>query len=185
MNSENKTKKMSLEERIDLHRRMAESYHSAYAKKAVKDGATYVEWKFAKDALYQSLYFTGDNVIKLDSSLSISVEKSATMEAKAYSVTFPDWGPVDFKCWPADNGFTMRTRFQGHMKDGTRMSFSSIGMVETNDQGEITHWETFVNGDEYGPFLQAAIGVRGPFLKGGSEYMEAVARVLKENGLSL
>ena len=31
------------------------------------------------------------------------------------------------------------------------------------DKGEITRWETFPNDEEYGPFLEVAIGVRGPF----------------------
>ena len=40
-------KKLTLEERVDLHRRMAENYHNAYDEKAVKEGANYNEWVFA------------------------------------------------------------------------------------------------------------------------------------------
>ncbi|GEM_PF-705333 len=177
----NELKNLELKDRITLHRRMAESYHSAYAQKAVKEGATYAEWEFAEDALYWSPYF-GNEVIQL-SKVPISVAASATMEAKAYSVQFPDWGPVDFKCWPADNGFVMKTLFEGHMKNGTKMSFHSYGFVETNDRGQITRWETHVNGEEYSPFLKAAIGVHGPFLNGSNPYMEALSLTLKENGL--
>lgn len=179
-------KKLALEERIELHRSMAKSYHIAYDKRAVKDGEKYETWKFADNAEYKALYFTGDNSVKLDKSLPISVEKSAHMEALAYSIKFPDWGPVEFKYWPAENGFVMRTRFQGHTKEGKEMSFSVIGLVETNEYGEIIHWETFVNGDEYGPFLDEAIGVHGPFLEGaGAAYMAAVAKTLKQAGISL
>ena len=105
-------------------------------KKAVKDGATYEAWKFADDAKYWSPYF-GNHIIDLKTN-PISVAASATMEAKAYSLKFPDWGPVEFKCWPSDNGFVMKTLFQGHTKDGKEMSFFAYGFVETNDQGEIT-----------------------------------------------
>ncbi len=35
-------------------------------------------------------------------------DMAATIEAKAYGITFPDWKPVDYKVWPADNGFVMR-----------------------------------------------------------------------------
>jgi hypothetical protein len=150
----------TLEDRIALHRRMAESYHTAYARKAVKDGATYEEWKFADDAVYWSPYF-GNELIQL-SKHPVSVSTSATMEAKAYSLRFPDWGPVEFKCWPSDNGFVMKTLFEGHTQDGTTMSFYSYGFVETNDQGEITRWETHVS-EEYSAFLDVAIGVHGPF----------------------
>lgn len=181
MNSESRTNKLSLEERIALHRRMAESYHNAYFEQAVKDGATYEEWKFADDALYWSPYF-GDNVIDLRTN-PISVKTSATMEAKAYSVTFPDWAPLDFKCWPADNGFVMQTHFGGHMKDGTLMDFYSYGFIETNEQGLITRWETHVS-PEYNDFLDIAIGVHGPFKQGPEPYMEALARNLKEAGVT-
>ena len=96
----------------------AESYHHAYDEKAVKEGATYDEWKFADDAVYFSPYF-GMGLIKLKTH-PISVKASATMEAKAYSLRFPDWGPEEFKCWPADNGFTMKTLFSRHTKDGKK-----------------------------------------------------------------
>ncbi len=178
-----RVQKLKLEDRIALHRRMAESYYNAYAQKAVKDGASYEEWKFADDAVYWSPYF-GNELIQL-SKHPISVSISATMEAKAYSLKFPDWGPAEFKCWPSDNGFVMKTLFVGHTKDGTRMGFYSYGFVETNDQGQITRWETHVNGEDYSPFLDIAIGVRGPFLKGGDAYMEALSRTLKEAGVSL
>ncbi len=176
------SRKLTLEERIALHRRMAESYHAAYLEKTVKDGATYDEWKFADDALYWSPYF-GDNVINLRTN-PISVKTSATMEARAYSVTFPDWAPLDFKCWPSDNGFAMQTHFGGHKKGGTFMGFYAYGFVETNEEGLITHWETHVS-PEYNDFLDAAIGVHGPFKQGPEPYMEALSRKLKEAGVTL
>ncbi len=172
--------RMTIEDRIALHRRMAEGYGVAYAKQEVKDGATYEEWKFAENAVYASPYFIGDEVMPLRES-TVSVAASATMEAKAYSVKFPDWKPLEFKYWPADNGFVMKTRWQGHMKNGTAMGFHSYSFVETNDQGEITRWETHVD-EEYSRFLEVAIGVRGPF-RDRHQYMEALTRHLKANGL--
>ncbi len=177
-----KTQELNLEARIDLHRRMAESYFKAYSQKAVKDGATYDEWKFANDAVYWSPYF-GNELIEL-SKHPISVSISATMEAKAYSLIFPDWGPIGFKCWPSDNGFVMKTLFQGHTKDGKEMSFFSYGFVETNPQGQITRWETHVS-EEYSAFLDVAIGVRGPFRDGADAYMQALAKALKKAGVAL
>ncbi len=178
----NKDNILSLEERIELHRRMAESYRDAYSDKAVKDGATYSEWKFSDDALYWSPYF-GDNVIEL-STHPISVKASATMEAKAYSVTFPDWAPLGFKCWPSENGFVMQTHFGGHTADNKLMDFYSYGFVETNEQGLITRWETHVS-PEYNDFLDVAIGIHGPFKQGPEPYMEALAKKLKEASIEL
>ena len=169
-------KKLTIEERIELHRRMAEGYRDAYAAQGVSDGGGYESWKFADDALYSSPYFIGDEVLTLRET-SIQWAESAAMEAKAYSLKFPDWKPKEFKCWPADNGFVMRTRWEGHTKEDVKMGFYSIGFVDTNDEGLITRWETFVNDDEYGPFLEVALGVRGPF-KGKDQYHEALTKAL-------
>ncbi len=172
---------MKLENRIALHRRMAESYRDSYLRQGVKDGATQEEWRFADDAVYASPYFTGSHVLLLRE-VNKSVATVATMEAKAYSAKFPDWKPADFKYWPAENGFVMKTRWEGHMKDGTSMGFYSYGFVETNERGEITRWETHVN-EEYDAFLKVAIGVSGPFH--GSEYVDALTRTLKEASVSV
>ena len=174
--------KLNLEQRIAMHRQMAESYFNAYQVKAVKDGATYTEWKFADDAVYWSPYF-GNELIDLKTH-PISVAKSATMEAKSYSLVFADWGPKEFKCWPSDNGFVMKTQFAGHTKEGKEMSFFAYGFVETNEYGEIIRWETHVN-EDYSAFLKVAIGVSGPFLNNANDYMEAVAIALKKAGVEM
>ncbi len=62
------------------------------------------------------------------------------------------------------------------------MGFYSISFVDTNEQGQITHWSTYVNDEEYGPFLEAAIGARGPFH--GDSYMQALANHFEKHGLS-
>ena len=64
------------------------------------------------------------------------------------------------------------------------MGFYSIGFVETNDQGEITRWETHVDDYEYGPFLEVALGVRGPF-HGTTAYIDALHRALEQAGVSV
>lgn len=173
---------MELSDRIEQHRKMAHAYRDGYSSKEVHAGMSYEGWVFADGAVYTSPYFVGDLMIPLDENLAYGAAIAATMEAKAYSITFSDWGPVDFKCWPSDNGFVMRTRWEGHTKAGEKMGFWSIGFVDTNDACEITRWETYVNDDEYGPFLQIAIGTRGPF-KDGSGYMDAVARTLEAHGM--
>lgn len=173
---------MKIEERVALHRRMAEGYRDAYLRQGVQEGESYEAWKFAGDAVYASPYFTGDEVLLL-SEVAVDAARSATMEAKVYALKFSDWKPADFRCWPADNGFVMKTRWEGHLKDdGRKMGFYSYGFVDTNEKGEITRWETHVN-DEYGPFLEVAIGVSGPFK--GNEYMDALSRCLDEAGVSV
>jgi len=178
METENKR---SLEARLEHHRRMAESYHSAYDRKAVKEGSTYDEWVFSDDAVYWSPYF-GDNLIELKSN-PMTVQQSAKMEALAYSIMVPDWGPLAFKCWPSDCGFVMQTHFGGHRKDnGEMIDFYSYGFVDTNEKDEIIRWETHVS-PEYNGFLDYALGVHGPFKNGADEYMAAVGKKLAEAGV--
>ncbi len=174
---------MKLEDRIAKHRRMAEAYRDAYTSHDVHGGGQYAEWVYAADAIYSSPYFTGDQVIALDENLAVGAALCATMEARAYTATFSDWGPAEFKCWPSDNGFVMRTRWEGTTHGGKKMGFYSIGFVDTNENCEITRWETFPNDEEYGPFLELAIGMRGPFAN-GTDYVDALVRTLERHGLS-
>lgn len=171
---------MTLEERLQYHRQLAESYHAAYVERTVEAGSTYEDWVFAPHATYWSPYF-GNDFVDL-SECPISVRKSAAMEADSYCITFPDWGPLDFRCWPSDKGFVMQTHFGGHDKAGKLWDFFAYGFVETNEAGEITRWETHVS-PEYNDFLDQAIGIHGPFKQGSEVYMEAVAKKLKEAGI--
>jgi hypothetical protein len=173
---------MNTDERVAKHARMAEGYRDAYLRKEVHEGESYEAWAFADDAEYMSPYFTGGHVL-LMREVAIDTAMSATMEAKAYALTFPDWQPADFKYWPAENGFVMKTRWEGHTKDGTKMGFYSYSFVETNEKCEIARWETHVN-HEYSPFLEVAIGVGGPF-ESGDDYMAALTRCLERAGVSV
>ena len=104
---------MKLEDRIELHTRMANAYGDAYLRQGVQDGEKFVDvWKFHPECMYASPYFTGDQAFKL-SEFPEESARASTMEAKVYSLRFPDWKPVDFRYWPADNGFVMKTRWQG------------------------------------------------------------------------
>lgn len=174
---------LTVAQRLDLHTRMAESYHQGYAQRSVQEGQTYTDWVFAPTATYSSPYF-GSEVIDLTTH-PISVRESATMEALAYSVRFDNWGPVDFRCWASDHGFAMKTHFVGTRRsDGVAMGFHAYGFVDTDDQGRITHWETHVSG-EYDDFLDVAIGVHGPFSGSADAYLAALGATLAEAGVRL
>ncbi len=167
---------MDLEDRIAHHAAMALSYRDSYVHKSVEGGSKFA-WTFAPDCIYFSPYFTGEelNLAEVGSKNG----EGAVLEAQVYAITFPDWQPEEFKYWPADNGFTMKTRWRGTRPDGVQMGFYSYSFVETNEVGEVARWETHVN-DEYSTFLEYAIGVSGPF-QGHSEYLDALrARLAKE-----
>lgn len=172
---------LSLAERIERHRSLAESYHQSYAERSVQQGATYAEWVFADNATYASPYF-GSELIDLTVH-PISVQESATMEALAYSVRFDNWGPVEFQCWPSDAGFAMKSYFVGNRRsDGVAMGFHAYGFIDTDEQCRITHWETHVS-REYDDFLDVAIGVHGPFNGQAEHYMSALAATLAQAGV--
>lgn len=139
------------EERIANNAAIAQSYYSAYDKKAVKDSAVYDVWKFAPHAEYWSPYF-GNSMIDLQEN-PISVEDSATMEALSYSVEFDNWAPVDFEAFPSVEEVAWKTHFGGYRKkDGQFMDFFAYSFIRSNEYGEITHWETHVNAN-YNDFL--------------------------------
>jgi hypothetical protein len=174
---------MNLEDRIAKHRRMAESYRDKYVLQKVQEGEIYDEWVFADDAVYTSPYFVAEQELVL-ADVATHWELAATIEAKAYGKEFPDWRPVGHKFWPADNGFVMRYRWEGtSVSTGKVMGFYSISFVETNDDAQIVHWSTYVNDEEYGPFLELAIGARGPFHN--DEYMQALARHFEKHSLTM
>lgn len=105
------TKTLNLEEKIALHRRMALGYRDAYHKEKSKDSVTYDGWKFSKDAVYSSPYFTGDKSYPMGE-FSIDTVKGATNETQAYLLTFPDWSQTDFKFWASENGFVISVHSQ-------------------------------------------------------------------------
>ena len=174
---------MILEERIAHHVRMAEAYRDAYLRQGVQDGEAFADaWKFAEDGVYVSPYFTGDQVFKF-SEFPEDTARASTMEAKAYSLSFPDWKPAGFDYWPADNGLVMKTRWEGHTAAGVKMGFYSYSFITTNEAGELIRWETHVN-DEYNAFLDVALGVHGPF-HGTGEYLDALERTLAAAGVTV
>lgn len=175
-----KNKILTPDECTKISENLALSYYNAYNKKAVKDGATYEDWKFAKGATYWSPYF-GNEMIDLEH-CAIPVIDSASMEALSYSVEFNDWSPLDFDYWATPSGVAWKTHFGGYRKsDGVMMDFFAYSYLNVNDYGEITHWETHVNSD-YDRFLKVAIGTHGPF-SDSNVYMEAVTRKLKASGI--
>lgn len=78
----------------------------------------------------------------------------------------------------------MKSHFGGHDRDGVLHDFYAYGFVDTNKEGEITHWETHVS-PEYNDFLDTVLGVHGPFRNGAGEYMKAVAEKMKEAGIQI
>ena len=172
---------MNLEERIAHHASMALSYRDGYVDKTIKEGAKF-NWTFSPDCIYFSPYFTGEelNLAEVGSKNG----EGASLEAKVYTLTFADWQPEEFKYWPAANGFTMKTRWQGTRPDGgTKMGFYSYSFVETDDEPARSPAGRPTSTTSTAPFLEYAIGVSGPF-QGHSEYLDALRARLAGGGLT-
>jgi hypothetical protein len=119
---------MNIEERLAHQRGMAEAYRDAYLHQGVQNGEAFADaWKFADDAVYVSPYFTGDQVFKF-SEFPEDTARASTMEAKVYSLNFPDWKPADFKYWPAENGVVMKTPWKGHSNEYNAFLDVAIGV---------------------------------------------------------
>jgi hypothetical protein len=158
---------MTLEDRIALHRRMAEGYHEAYARRIERGRVQFPpEWRFAEAALYSSAYFGGgrDSPIgKMVNRPGVTISDGASREMRVYAAVLPDYEPVEFHCYPSPEGFVTKTLFVGHTAAGVRMQSWMIDFFLVDDAGLITRWETFSDGEDFGPIVELATGVRGPF----------------------
>jgi hypothetical protein len=167
---------VNAQERIALHRRLAEGYHEAYLRRAERGAVIYPpEWQLADDAIYWSSYFGTAPLKQFHRQAGTTQSESASKEADVYAAQLPDFGPVEFMCFPSEQGFMTRTLFVGHTRGGKRMSFYALDVVLTNEAGQITRWETFVDSAEFGDILELCTGVRGPF-KDFHQYRQALTR---------
>jgi hypothetical protein len=173
---------MNVEQRVAMNRRIAEGYRDAYLRKGVEEGERYQAWSFAPGAEYSSPYWTGDEIIILGDQ-AIEAGKTAIMEAKAVSLVFPDWKIVDSHLWPSDDGFAMKNKWVGTKMDGSKMGYYSYTFARTNEQGQITRWETHVD-ENFGPFIECVIGARGPW-RDGAVYMGLIAKALEKAGVAV
>jgi hypothetical protein len=173
---------MTRDEKIALHRRMVEGYEEGFAKRVEREGHLDFgpDWKFAPDAVYVSEYFSGGIPAPIGANANFANE-AAHREFLVYRRVVPDQVPVHFMMWSAENGVAWRTRFEAHIPDGSKVAFHMIDFIDTNDDGLITRWETFCDGEEFGPVVELATGVRGPF-ENYAAYWAALERRLAELG---
>ena len=110
--------------------------------------------------------------------------KQAVQEGETYDAwEFAGDGVYVSPYFTGDETYPLSEFPADHTKDGVKMGFYSYSFVETNNKSEVARWETHVN-DEYGPFLEVAIGVSGPF-HGREEYVEALERTLSAAGVKM
>jgi hypothetical protein len=170
---------MKIEDRVAMNRKIAEGYRNAYMRLEVKDGKKYDSWNFADDAIYCSPYWTNEEEWVMKDQ-PVPPLDCAALEAQAISLLYPDWKVVDCQMWPAEDGFVMKNKWVGTRKDGATKDYYSYTFARTNAQGQITRWETHVD-ENFGPFIESVIGVRGPF-KDQLAYMNAVSAAIKRAG---
>lgn len=169
---------MDVEDRVSLHRRLAEGYHEGYKRRVERGAVIYPpEWQLADDAIYWSSYFGTAPLKQFHNQRGASQNDSASNEALVYATKLPDFAPIEFMCWPAEEGAAWRSRFEGHTEDGRTMGFWAADFILTNEAGLITRWETFVDSGEFGNVLELCTGVRGPF-EDFLDYRRELDRVL-------
>ena len=167
---------MSPAEKMEYHRKMAETYHDAYARRAI-DEKNYQAWVMAPHAQFWSPYF-GDKAIDLDEGLS-AMQEFGVNEAVVCMKAMPDYSLLGFKSYPSEAGFAMQVHLGGHDAAGQLHDYYAYQFVDTNASGEITRWETHVS-PEYNDFLDHVLGIHGPFKDGLEAYNAAAKNKMTE-----
>lgn len=171
---------MDIKDRVEMNQEIAEGYRNAYMQKEVEGGKRYDAWNFAPGAEYVSPYWTGDEIWILGDQ-PMEAGKTAIMEAQAITLVYPDWKVIDSHIWAASDGFVLKNKWVGHKKDGSEHWYYSHTFARTNEEGQITRWETHVD-ENFGPFIEAVIGTRGPW-SDQTTYMSAIAKALDNAGV--
>ena len=173
LNAANKSfSTMTPAEKMEYHRKMAETLHDVYTRRAINEN-NYQAWVMAPHAAFWSPYF-GNQVIDLEDDLD-TMQKFGINEAVICMKTMPDYGLMGFKCYPSESGFAIQMRLGGHDLQGQQHDYYCYIFVDTNSSGEITRWETHVS-PEYNDFLDFVIGIHGPFKNGLKAYNEAAEK---------
>jgi hypothetical protein len=175
---------MNSGERITLHRRMAESWYDGYRLFPERQELILSdEWRFTDEAVYWSPYFSGGRIHPVGKffKTGLTFASGGSMETSVYAAKMPDWRPVEFICWPSENGFAMRSRYEGHTADGVRMTAHIVNLVLTNPDGLIDRYESHLDTHEFGPIAEVVLGVPGPFRDFGV-YWKILAQRHKELG---
>jgi hypothetical protein len=172
---------MTLEERIALHRRMATSWFETYRDFPKKKVITMSsEWKWSDDAIYWSPYFSGSKehpVGKFFKRGDLSFGSGASQETAVYADAFPDWRPVEFTCWPSENGCAWRSKQEGHNSKGVKYAAHIVNLITTNSEGLITRYESHLDSAEFGPVAMQALGTPGPFENFGAYWKILSVRI--------
>jgi hypothetical protein len=168
---------MTLEERLALHQRLADTYFDAYARH-IERGAVVMsdEWRLSPGFLYSSGYHGVDAPAPI---ASLIEGAGNTNEMKVYLARIPNWRAVECLGWPTPQGFVTRTLWAGRTRDGRMLSSTLVNFWHVNEAGEITRCDGFINGEELGPVMEVVLGRRGPF-KSFAEYWQALATRQRE-----
>jgi hypothetical protein len=90
---------------------------------------------------------------------------------------------VDTQIWASPDGFVLKNLWTAiRRRDSEEVRYYSYSFGRTNDDAQITRWETHVD-EQFGPFIEEVIGIRGPFTP--VQYMTAVHTALERAGVTV
>lgn len=152
-------------DRIELHHRLARSKWEAYANVRETGLVKYSdEWVYAPDAVIMCPRFdngkphrfadlaTGE-LIALFANLPDG--DYLTPEIRMWWKHMPDWRLVSpFDCDAAEWGFAVKDTYAGTTSDGRVLSLHEWDYIWTNEEGQITRWDWFVDSSEWNPYLE-------------------------------
>jgi hypothetical protein len=149
--------------RVELHLRLARSKWEAYANARETGRVKYSdEWVYAPDAVIMCPRFNNGEPqrfadLATDELLPLLPADGDTLtpEIRMWWKHMPDWRLVSpFDCSATEWGFAVKDTYAGTTTDGRFLALDEWDYIWTNDDGQITRWDWFVDSRQWNPYLE-------------------------------
>lgn len=155
---------MAVEDRLALHQRLSDGIIDAYRSGVERGGIVYPEeWVLAEDMIFWSPTL-GKGIefpyAKEIAAAGLTLAQAATLEAQYIWSKLPNFRAVG----PAGNvivnasGFAQWWSFEGTAEDGRVYRLHEADFISTNESGQVSRWEAFLDWTEMKPLLQLLSG---------------------------
>jgi hypothetical protein len=155
---------MTPDERLALHRRLGAGMIEAFTSCADRQRVDYpAEYSVSQDAVMWLPAVSGGVEYAWGKDLATSgltPSERTTQHFQAYWQHLPDFRAIDHgPTMVSDLGFAHWIRFGGTTTDGRRLTFFEADHVYTNETGEVSRYEAFLDWKEFGPVLALVTGL--------------------------
>jgi hypothetical protein len=134
---------MSTQERLELHRKLAEGCHRAW-REGPKLGKIVFpeELVLADGAVFWCPVIDNGAEISMPTDGGMTLSQIGTAEFIGYWEAAPDLGIVADEYYHAhEDGFALRHTYGGTTKDGRSIGYTEVCHVTLNEQGQVIRWD--------------------------------------------